>query len=631
MGKDRFMGYFGCVLWLCWIVWALICLFPVLPAADTWMHLASGRYLVESGEYWKAPDPFSFGPGVGHWLNHQWLCQIIFYRIYELCGLTGFYVFRSLLVFLAYCTLPMHFAWKRKRSMLPAAVVVLLGMAVAQGAFFFDARCYIFTYLLLSWTLYVLLSFEDGVSPVLIWTLPPLLAVGSNLHGGYFIALAIVCLYIFAFACRRSTWPQALSLLKVLLLSLLLILLFNPYHVQALCFPFSLVYPSAFKVGLNEWARLRWDQAYHLVFVLAVLVWRRRSWSLCRVLLGSFLAMVGCLAWRHAPLVALGTIYLALAQMPNACSLFNALPVRSLKLARGIVCVIALAALCLGLYRLGGKMIGGAQHWTMETTAFPVDAARFLAINPQLPREIFNPYEWGGYLEFSNYRTLRCFHDGRANTLYSERRYAEGMLVQYGEPWRMLLKEHGLDGQLQDIASFTDVLDNYNIDLVLASRLRGDLVKRMSRCDWWSVIYQDDQAVIFVRRSWLAQCIAADWRHDSSARECCRRALKSFAEGDCKQASHWAQQTLIRDRVMLDGYLMASVAALQDGRTYEGLRYAFGAFLLDWRAKTLWYNLSVWAGKTDHWYLKRMFDWVLNSRIIAYSVGDEPGTAPAIM
>jgi hypothetical protein len=125
--------------------------------------------------------------------------------------------------------------------------------------------------------------------------------------------------------------------------------------------------------------------------------------------------------------------------------------------------------------------------WTPLTPAFnegeqrkglPVDATAWILENrPQ--GEMFNPYNWGGYLIWSLYPHYRVFADGRTDLYGDEflRRYLE---VQLGRP------------------GFQEALAEYNVNLVLtypddALSLRLDCV------GGWEEVYRDDVAVIWAR------------------------------------------------------------------------------------------------------------------------------------
>jgi hypothetical protein len=126
--------------------------------------------------------------------------------------------------------------------------------------------------------------------------------------------------------------------------------------------------------------------------------------------------------------------------------------------------------------------------WTPLTPAFneqeqrkslPVDAAAWILENhPE--GEMFNSYNWGGYLIWSLYPHYRVFADGRTDLYGDEflRRYLE---AQLGRP------------------GFEDTLVEYGVNLVLTYP-DDALSFRLECAGSWEEVYRDDVAVIWVRK-----------------------------------------------------------------------------------------------------------------------------------
>jgi len=412
---------------------------PRIPAADTWWHLAAGRYLVKSGQM-SAADPFSFGPGRGDWLNHEWLTEILFYLVHQAVGLDGLFLCRTLVVVLAFAALPL---WSARRAgvLTPWACALVLGCAAAaEGWAFFDARAYLMTYLGLAGTLFLTSETLRTRDWRFLLPLPVLTVFWANGHGGFILGPTV--LFLAALGCLippRST-RLACVLAGVALGTLALCAVATPFGPEILGFPFSLIGPSAFTLGLNEWARpdLFRQLPFLGLLLVAVTLSPRVDWP-HRLYLASFLA-AGLLAWRHAPLGALVAAFV----LPGAMPRWEA---RSAWAVRLWLLVWVLALLGMG-WVMSVRLRGGAAEWTMLRTHFPGAAVRFLLANPQLPRDLVNPYEWGGYLEWTVWPKHRVFIDGRANTVYSQQRYAEALAVQFGQPWIRSLERAGLGALL---------------------------------------------------------------------------------------------------------------------------------------------------------------------------------------
>lgn len=109
----------------------------------------------------------------------------------------------------------------------------------------------------------------------------------------------------------------------------------------------------------------------------------------------------------------------------------------------------------------------------------PVDAAAWIKAN-RPPGEMFNPYNWGGYLIWSLYpEGYRVYVDGRTD-LYGDAFLREYVNVQWGRP------------------GFEQVMDKHGINLILTQP--DDLLDLQLACaGGWEQVYRDDVAVIWVR------------------------------------------------------------------------------------------------------------------------------------
>src|SRR5262249_51869990 len=81
------------------LVSALAFLLGATPArnSDLWLHLASGRSLVQ-GQSVRGADPFASTTTGVFWVNHAWLSDAILYELYELGGGRALVIAKSVLV-----------------------------------------------------------------------------------------------------------------------------------------------------------------------------------------------------------------------------------------------------------------------------------------------------------------------------------------------------------------------------------------------------------------------------------------------------------------------------------------------------------------------------------------------------
>jgi hypothetical protein len=119
-----------------------------------------------------------------------------------------------------------------------------------------------------------------------------------------------------------------------------------------------------------------------------------------------------------------------------------------------------------------------AEQPISEAQEFPAAAVDFIR-NHRPPQPIYNEYTWGGYLIWRLYPDYRVYIDGRAD-VYGDSLVEEWLKAHDGKPaWREALDNHGIRTVL------------VKPDAALAALLRQD--------DAWQNVFEDKQAVIFVR------------------------------------------------------------------------------------------------------------------------------------
>jgi hypothetical protein len=111
---------------------------------------------------------------------------------------------------------------------------------------------------------------------------------------------------------------------------------------------------------------------------------------------------------------------------------------------------------------------------------FPVDAATWIA-QEDPPGELYNPYDWGGYLIWRLFPERLVFIDGRAD--------------MYGDPFLL---------EYVDVASATpgweDALASHDVCTALVE-VDSPLSSAMSRSPDWGCAYLDETAAIYLHSS----------------------------------------------------------------------------------------------------------------------------------
>ena len=148
--------------------------------------------------------------------------------------------------------------------------------------------------------------------------------------------------------------------------------------------------------------------------------------------LGPFALVTAPVLSRHvaAILARLGWLGRLRASRP-ARPVWGAINVALLVLVAGLT----VAKICVPL--------GPALDSYEQQGSLPVDAAAWILAN-RPAGEMFNPYNWGGYLIWTLWPDYRVFVDGRTD-LYGDALLTDYVRVQYARPgYEEVLAEHGI-------------------------------------------------------------------------------------------------------------------------------------------------------------------------------------------
>ncbi|MBN1977757.1 MAG: hypothetical protein JW918_10175 [Anaerolineae bacterium] len=457
---------------------------------DTWWHLRAGQEMLESGQVLQT-DLFSHTRYASTWVNHSWLSQVVLYWLFRTFSYAGLGLLIGVIVAFAFAFVYMQMEGD------PFSRAFIVVLAAATSSAIWAARPQVFSFLLTAVVTYILYLFKwRGVNR--LWLLPPLFILWANLHAGYALGFMVLVAFVIGEAFNRllglvvqgddaaASWRGIGMVIGVAVLSAVLLVL-NPYGARMWTYYLDTVGIGALRDFIQEWRSPDFHLLYTHPFIWLLLGTLAAMGLSGRRVDGTDLALVGMfayaslLAWRNlAPfaLVVAPVLSRHVAAILRRLWSGGARRASRLRAVSGVVNLVLLGAVfALAVVRV----------WTPLTPAFnereqreslPVDAAAWILEN-RPEGEMFNPYNWGGYLIWSLYPHYRVFADGRTD-LYGDaflRRYLE---VQLGQP------------------GFEEVLGEYDVNLVLT--YPDDMLSLQLECvGEWEEAYRDDVAVIWVR------------------------------------------------------------------------------------------------------------------------------------
>lgn len=457
---------------------------------DTWWHLRAGEWIVQQRQILRT-DPFSLTRQGETWIYPGWLAQIGLYTIHNEFGFAGLNLITALMVLLAFV-----FIWLLLEGPLLMRAFVLL-LATTVSGVYWSARPHIFSFALTGIFLWVLARAYAGRRSWL-WTLPPLMALWSNLHGGFAIGFLLIAVYLVGEVLEASlsvlhrhatvseVWRERRPIIQALVivgLACAVAVAINPHGLQMLLYPFKTISVSTLQAYIQEWQSPDFHRLevqpflWMLILCMVVLALsdkRKRAVELVLVAGFAYLSLVAArnialFALVAAPVVARHG-YAAVKPLLKNMTTGPQLPERR---AKGINIVLFSIVTIAALIKISVPLSDQVNQEAIANQV-PVEAIDYLRHQPSLGN-LLNSYNWGGYVIWELYPKYLSFVDGRTDLFNDE------ILEAYLAVWRA---EPGWE----------DTIDRWDIRLVLLEPY-APLV-RVLQDSGWEQLSADDQAVV---------------------------------------------------------------------------------------------------------------------------------------
>lgn len=479
---------------------------------DIWMHLRTGRVILEKMAL-PRHDIFSFTAAGRPWVIHEYLSQVLFSLAHSFRGVFGLALFKLAIV-LAMVDFMRRASRPREGGVILWALLGWLAVNAAHVRFL--VRPFLWTDLLALVTLYILREHQLGRRRIL-WALPPLQALWSNLHGGAITGIALVGLFAVGEVAARR-WGahedeedgRTGRRLALVFAACLAACCLNPHGADILAQPFRQAGTGAFRTMVFEWLPLfeyapypkECEQALRvlILFSAASFLWAWRRPNPPALLVYMALLFMALGARRHI------TLFSILA-VPIACWNFRAPPPPWVESARGrlharfplslragrrLPAILVFGLLFLSAARIAD--VASDRYYVrnrlperfglgVSGLQYPEGAVDFID-HEEISGRGFNNYRLGGYLIWRHYPDRPVFIDGR-NLVYGSEffvRYEASLFDM--EAWEALAGEYGVDYAVLD---FRD------------QGVRR-LVHHLVRHPDWAWVYFDSKSVVFVRR-----------------------------------------------------------------------------------------------------------------------------------
>ncbi len=475
----------------------------MLSDGDTGWHVRTGEWILAHGQV-PHVDMFSFTKAGQPWFAWEWLWDVMFAWLHQRAGMEAV-VLASMLVIAVSSALLFRLILRHCGNVFIAMAVMIL--VTACSAIHYLARPHLFTLLFAVIFYWILELAKEGRTRLLFW-LPALTVLWTNIHGGFFVGVIFTCTYaagelsnalIASDAGERRAAVQRSKPYLWAALGCMAASLVNPYGYQLHRHIFEyLTDPYQFKV-IMEFQSFNFHHPVAMYFepMLALGV-GAAVWSLAQ---RRFVYVFLIFGWAHLALVAQRNvpIFMIAAAPPVAMALEELLEwLPNLQLAGWIRNASSkLQSMALEFsatdrivrFHLASAVVGAVLIAMFYAPAPPAkckavyDPKRYptkaLAVlrGPELARTIFTDDEWGDFLIYSLYPNTKVFVDGRSD-FYGAR---------FGEKCMDVLNVK---------YDWEKNLSQYHINAVLLptdTPLAGTLKESHN----WHTVYDDGVAIVF--------------------------------------------------------------------------------------------------------------------------------------
>lgn len=455
---------------------------------DIWFHLETGEYIVEHKTL-PHTDPFSFTAQDRQWKLHDWITTVLYYLIFKIVGFNGLIIFNSIILaltfFLVFKTSLLYKEKEENNHILIYIAFFTTICAILVSRYRFVIRPFVFSYLFLSIFLYITRLYRTKGNNYL-WLLPILMALWCNMHYGYIFGIVVPVIYIIGELLKRianiyfgyelDTMPlRKLRNFFLIALAIVFISLVNPYgwhlpfyglelHNVLLNFPI-MEHTGTILRGFPLLTAL-----VIILFILFLLTIKKIDFSEFLVIIiflylllsnvrfiPKFIIIASPILARHLYLILEKFLSITNKKLIRALNVFSI--------------IITIAILIPNVVKGGDFGLG------VKEGPFPEKAVMFLK-NNNIKGNMFNPYHFGGYLNWNLFPQNRVFVDGRLVF------FGNDILQKYSEVaglhplWQTLLTETG-------------------VSLVVFDQ--GPILYGLRNSMHWKLAYWDDLVCVYIR------------------------------------------------------------------------------------------------------------------------------------
>jgi hypothetical protein len=475
----------------------------MLGDGDTGWHLRTGEWIIANGRV-PHEDMFSYTRAGQPWFAWEWLWDVLFAWLHQRGGMEAV-ILASVLVICTTSVLLFRLTCRKCGN--PLLAIALMVLVTGGAAIHWLARPHLFTMLFTVIFYSILERVKDG-NVRLLWWLPALTVVWTNLHGGFFLGIALTGAYaageiadaVFTSdASRRQPALRRGVPYLITAAGCLAATFVNPYFYHLHQHILAYLGDGYMYRNIVEFQSFDFHHPVASYFEpMLILGLGAAVWNLYRRQFGYSILLAG---WAHLALVVVRNVPIFMivaaplvAEMLQ--SLLSELPTKNLaawirqgavkfeEYAKDFGSTDSIAR--VHLTSAAGIGLLAALFYAPNAPAkcrAEYDAKRYPAKAVEIlrqagsPEVIFTDDEWGGYLIYRLYPSKRVFIDGRSDF--------------YGTPFNE--KYQSVMGVRYD---WEKSLGQYHVNTILLSP-KAALAGALKESRHWRPVYDDGVAIVF--------------------------------------------------------------------------------------------------------------------------------------
>jgi len=461
-------------LWQSLTLLALITFSFQLPIIqnDYWWCVRVGQETLSNGAI-PTVETFSWSQAGAPIIYQQWLACAVFWLAYDLGGAPLTYLLRGMLIGLTYGSL-WYLARQEAGASMTTILIILMGFTTSGN---WVMRAQLFAYPLFALCLYCLFAWGKGNNRIL-WVLPALTTLWSNLHGSYILALILAgTTFVFGKGNRK--------LLLVTIIFMLAGTLLTPHGLNAWRQVIFMLTSPSDQLFSTEWfppTNEGWQANIFFAWVLALAPLTAFSARKPAIMEWALFLGFGWLALSGVRYIIWFLFILAILTAKLLAGISNNKPDTAIRVSAPVFNFV-LSGLFILLPLL--SLPGIRERWWSKAppvyeTATPFKSVEWLAAHPELSQPLWNDAAFGSYLIFA-LPSRPPWLDPRFFVYPPEQMKEYQKISGASSEWETLLQREGINLLLLS-------LDN-----------QPRLIRVVEGSDEWCEQFRDENAVIFSR------------------------------------------------------------------------------------------------------------------------------------